>query len=95
MDDFLANKIIEDLIRGTMTAQEAWTNLQECQNSISDEKYDEITALLTEQLIEAEMVNADDEVELEDIFEESHLDLELDFDWDEPAANWGFLDFED
>ena len=40
MDDFLANKIIEDLMGGTMTAAEAWKNLMEVQEIISDEKYD-------------------------------------------------------
>ena len=37
MDDYLANKIIEDLVTGTMTAQEAWSNLQEAREVVSDE----------------------------------------------------------
>ena len=52
MDDFLANKIIEDLMMGTMSAKEAWRNIQEAHEVISAEKLDEITALITEQLIE-------------------------------------------
>ena len=99
MDDFLANKIIEDLMLGTMTAHEAWRNLDEAREIISDEKFDEITALITEQLIEAEVVEDTEELELEDVFKE---DLELDFNWDEldfTQPEWdldpGSFDFED
>ena len=99
MDDFLANKIIEDLMLGTMTVQEAWKNLDEARETISDEKFDEITALITEQLIAAEVIEDTEDLELEDIFKE---DIELDFNWDEPCFNespWdidpGSFDFED
>ena len=79
MDDFLANKIIEDLMLGTMTAQEAWSNLQEGREVISDEKHDEITALITEQLIEADLVEDTEELELDNLFsEEEKIDLEWD-----------------
>ena len=99
MDDFLANKIIEDLMLGTMTVEEAWRNLDEAHETISDEKHDEITALITEQLIEAEVVEDTEELELEEIFKD---EPELDFKWDEPCFNdssWelepGSFDFED
>jgi len=99
MDDYLANKIIEDLLLGTMTTQEAWNNLREAEDTISDEKYDEITALITEQLISADMVEDTEELELEEVFKD---EPELDFKWDEPYFNdisWeldpGSFDFED
>tara|TARA_Y100000034_G_C6599075_1_gene260527 strand:- start:167 stop:466 length:300 start_codon:yes stop_codon:yes gene_type:complete len=99
MDDFLANKIIEDLMLGTMTVEEAWRNLDEAHEMISDEKHDEITALITEQLIEAEVIEDSEDLELEEIFKD---ESELDFKWDEPYFNdssWdldpGSFDFED
>ena len=99
MNDFLANKIIEDLMLGTMTVEEAWRNLDEANEMISDEKHDEITALITEQLIEAEVIEDTEELELEEIFKD---EPELDFKWDEPCFNetgWdldpGSFDFED
>jgi len=82
MDDFLANKIIKDLTGGTMTTPEAWANLQEGREVISDEKYDEIIALITEQLIEAEMINEEEELDLEDVFKEDS-DQQHDFGWDD------------
>ena len=104
MDNFLANKIIEDLTLGTMTAEEAWKNLLEAREIISDEKHDEITALITEQLLESEAVEDNDELELANIFDEdfdndasqviSTLD-HIDLNWDEPSCDWGSFDFED
>jgi len=98
MDDFLANKIIEDLMLGTMTVQEAWKNLDEARETISDEKFDEITALITEQLIAAEIIEDTEELELENIFKQ---DPDSDLDWDEPyftQMEWdldpGSFDFE-
>jgi len=99
MDDFLANKIIEDLMLGTMTVEEAWRNLDEAQEMISDEKHDEITALITEQLIETEVIEDTEDLQLDEIFKD---DPELDFNWDESCFNetgWdldpGSFDFED
>jgi len=91
MDDYLANKIIEDLVTGTMTAQEAWSNLQEAREVVSDEKYDEITALITEQLIEADIVEDTEELELEDVFSEDLQTVQIDLGWDEPyfEDDWG------
>jgi len=98
MDDFLANKIIEDLMLRTMTVQEAWKNLDEARETISDEKFDEITALITEQLIAAEIIEDTEELELENIFKQ---DPDSDLDWDEPyftQMEWdldpGSFDFE-
>jgi len=74
MDDFIANKIIDDFIIGNMTAQEAWRNVSEARETISDEKYDEITALILEDLIDAEMVEEDEEVELDIFFQDDEDD---------------------
>lgn len=84
MDDFLANKIIEDLMLGAMTAPEAWNNLQEAREVISDEKHDEITALITEQLIEADMIADEDDLNLEDVFSDDPELDQIEFGWDEP-----------
>ena len=99
MDDFLANKIIEDLMLGTMTVKEAWKNLDEGREIISDEKYDEITALITEQLVASEIIEDTEELELEDIFNQT---ADSDLNWDEPyftQMGWdidpGSFDFED
>mgnify|MGYP005637534793 FL=1 len=99
MDDFLANKIIEDLMLGTMTVQEAWKNLDEGREIISDEKHDEITALITEQLIASEVIEDTEELELEDIFKQ---DSDSDLNWDGPyftQMEWDLdpssFDFED
>jgi hypothetical protein len=70
MDDFIANKIIDDFVIGNMTAQEAWRNVSEARETISDEKYDEITALILEDLVDAEMVEEDEDVELEIFFQD-------------------------
>ena len=69
MNDFLATKIIDDFVMGNMTAQEAWRNIHECRATISDEKFDEISALILEDLVESEMVNDDEEIELENFFQ--------------------------
>ena len=46
MDNYLANKIIEDLTMRNMTTTEAWRNVKELKEAIPDEKYDEITAFI-------------------------------------------------
>jgi len=87
MNDFLANKIIDDFIIGDMTAQEAWRNTRECRDSISDEKYDEISALILEDLIDSEMIEEDDEIELENFFQED----DEEYSWlDQFHADWAF-----
>ena len=69
MEDFLANKIIDDFLNGSLTAEEAWKNLREGRDIISDERHDEIVALITEHLIEAEIVEDCAELELDTIFD--------------------------
>jgi len=89
MNDFLANKIIEDFISGDMTAKEAWSNLQECREKISDEKYDEINALMIEQLLDEEVI--EEEIELEELFQNSYDSREDDM-WDDYyyEGDWPF-----
>jgi len=74
MNDFLANKIIEEFIMGDMTAHEAWRNVRECRQNISEEKFDEISALILEDLIEAELVEEDEDVELGLFFQDESQD---------------------
>ena len=96
MDDFLANKIIEDFIAGTMTAPEVWNNLQEGRDIISDEKYDEILVLITEQLIEDELIDDEDnELNLNDIFKEESISSENELEWNDPCydqVDWEYGD---
>jgi|TARA_Y100001973_G_C5208542_1_gene343534 hypothetical protein len=89
MNDFLANKIIEDFISGGMTAQEAWANLQECRDAISDEKYDEINALIIEQLLDEEVI--EEEIDLEELFQDTE-ELRHDDLWDDYyyEGDWPF-----
>jgi|2_EtaG_2_1085320.scaffolds.fasta_scaffold48842_3 hypothetical protein len=87
MNDLLANKIIDDFILGDMTAQEAWRNVRECRDIISDEKFDEISALILEDLIDAEVIDDDDEIELENFFQ----DDDEDYSWlDQQYENWEY-----
>ena len=74
MNDFLANKIIEEFIMGDMTVHEAWRNVRECKQNISEEKFDEISALILEDLIEAELVEEDEDIELGLFFQDESQD---------------------
>lgn len=92
MDNFLANKIMEDFLMGTLTASEAWANLRECKESISDEEYDEIVTLIVENLVESEMVDSEefDNNKLEDILDQNLIDdFQLDFDFNDDN-DWFF-----
>lgn len=87
MNDLLANKIIEDFAMGDMTAQEAWRNMRECRDTISDEKCDEISALILEDLIDSEIIEDDDEIELENFFQDNGED----YSWlDQQYENWEY-----
>jgi len=70
MNDFLANKIIDQFTVGSLTAKEAWRNLQEVREVITSEKYDEISALIIEDLVAEEIVDSDeaDDLVLESLF---------------------------
>ena len=96
MNDFLANKIIEEFIMGDMTAQEAWQNVRECRQNISDEKFDEISALILEDLIEAELVEDDDDIELGVFFQDESQDYSwfdhFEEEWDDKTTAFADLD---
>lgn len=77
---------------GTLTASEAWANLRECKENISDEEYDEIVTLIVENLIESEMVDSEefDNNKLEDILDQNLIDdFQLDFDFNDDD-DWFF-----
>ncbi len=61
MNDFVANKVIDDYVCGKMTAQEAWSIAKESKHTITDEKYDEIVCLITEDLISQHCIEEDAE----------------------------------
>ena len=89
MNDFLANKIIEDFISGAITAQEVYANLQECRDAISDERYDEINTLIIEQLLEEEVI--EEEVSLDELFQNND-ESERDEPWGDHyyEGDWPF-----
>jgi hypothetical protein len=91
MDNFLANKILEDLLMGTLTASEAWANLRECKDSISDEGYDEIVTQIVHNLIESEVVDEEEleNYKLEEILDQNLIeDFQLDFGSEDDDDWW-------
>ena len=79
MNDFMADKLIEDFVLGELTPEQAWRNLLEFKDSIPDEKYDEICTLITENLVDAERVEEDEEIDLEDFFSEEEVEQQLEW----------------
>lgn len=80
MNDFLADKVIEEFQYGKISVRSAWQNLLEIKDSISDEKHDEIVSLIIEELINSEVIDeSQDEIVLKDIFSEQEWE---DDDWD-------------
>jgi hypothetical protein len=77
MDDFIADKLIEDFLMGEINPEQAWRNLQECKGSITDEKFDDICTLITESLIDSEEIDEDDDVDLESFFNIEEVEQQL------------------
>jgi hypothetical protein len=89
MDDYLADKIINNFLVGSMTPEKAWRNLQEIKYTICDEKYDEIISLIIEDLINEEVIDEDDDsVSLEDVFSRNYCEDEscINDTWNEDEA---------
>ena len=70
MNDFIANKIIDDFIHGNLSPVQAWKNISESKDVITDEKYDELCSLISERLVDLEEVSDDEDVDLERFFSE-------------------------
>lgn len=84
MNDFVANRVIEDYVCGKMSAQEAWSTVKESRHTITDEKYDEIVCLITEDLVSQYTIEEDiEELDLDQLFsDDSSIDLERCCDYD-------------
>ena len=76
----LANKIIEELENETLTAKEAWRNLQEIRWHLPHTKYKEFSTLVAEYLWEE--LN-ETEPEIDELILEEPLSSILDWDEDE------------
>lgn len=78
MNDFVANKVIDDYACGKMTAHEAWSIAKESRHTITDEKYDENVCLITEDLISQHCIEEDaEEIDLDQYFyDDDSLELE-------------------
>ena len=79
MNEFIADKLIEDFVLGELTPEQAWRNLQEFRDSIPDERFDEICLLITENLVDSERVEEDEEIDLEDFFSEEEVEQQLEW----------------
>jgi hypothetical protein len=79
MNEFIADKLMEDFMLGELTPEQAWKNLQEFKDSIPDERFDEICLLITESLVDSERVEEDEEIDLEDFFSEDDIEQQLEW----------------
>ena len=79
MNEFIADKLMEDFKLGNLTPEQVWRNLKELGDSISDEKFDEICLLITESLIDSERIEEDEEIDLENFFSEDDIEQQLEW----------------
>lgn len=79
----LANKIIEELESQTLTAKEAWKNLQEIKQGLSDNEYTKLSTTVAEYLWDE--VN-ETEPELNDLILEDSSQSNL--NWDDEVDEW-------
>jgi len=67
----------------TLTVNEAWGNLREMREGMTDEHYDEVVAMLAEAYeIELDDFLSDDGEDLEDLLNKMDQDGQLIFEWD-------------
>ena len=71
-----------DFQKETLTPAEAWKNLTEMKDTMTDEHYDEVVGLIVERLLENE-VEAHDEEDLAEAFADAEA-VQLSFDWGVP-----------
>jgi len=100
--------ICVDFQKGSLTATEAWRNLQEMKEGLSDEHHDEVVEMITEKLLEMEEEITED-IDISNILDnlptdyQLELDLETKDEWDdlvnfgenETSADWMVSPFED
>jgi len=71
-----------DFQKGTLTTTEAWRNLQEMKETLTDEHYDEVVATIIEK-IHDEATETEDEEILASLLEKLEEGAQLEFGWDE------------
>ena len=99
--------ICVDFNKGSLTIDEAFRNLREMKEVLPDEHYDEVVALILEQIEEIENeknLSEKDEVSITQMITELEGDGQFDFGWDsdytdEPVRAsddpWYLSDYED
>ena len=77
--------ICVDIQKETLTTTEAWRNLQEMKESMTDEHYDDVVALLIDRLYDeqhgpefTDLIDTIDEEELFSFLDEKELELNFD-----------------
>ena len=71
-----------DFQRGALTTTEAWRNLQEMREGMTDEHYDEVITNIVESL-QDEQIEAQGEEDLVDMIERLETGNQLLFEWDD------------
>ena len=82
--------ICVDFQRSKLTITEAWRNLAEMRESLTDEHHDEVVAMIIER-IHDDAIEADDEEQLGKLLENLEQTGQLTFGWDEPE----FVDYDE
>jgi len=75
--------ICVDFQKENLTTTEAWRNLQEMKESMTDEHYDEVVSMIVEK-INDEVTETFDEEELSELLTSLDETGQLSFGWDEP-----------
>lgn len=71
-----------DFQKGTLTTTEAWRNLQEMKETLTDEHHDEVVAIIIEKIHEESSDSEDEEV-LSNLLEKLEETGQLEFGWEE------------
>ena len=77
--------ICVDFQKETLTATEAWRNLQEMKETMTDEHYDEVVVLIIDKIYSETQDNTDAD-ELVNYLEKLEEDGQVSFGWDEPEG---------
>ena len=71
-----------DFQRGALTTTEAYRNLQEMAEGMTDEHYDEVVSTLINAITD-EQVDAQDEENLGELIDRLEINNQLSFEWDD------------
>jgi len=77
--------ICVDFQKETLTTTEAWRNLQEMRETMTDEHYDEVVTLIVDKIYNDADAESDEE-ELVNYLEKLEEDGKISFGWDEPEG---------